>query len=252
MCNETVYRRPGRQEDRMRQGIALVEFLIVIAIVAILSGILFPVMGQVKAKAWVSSCTSNLRQLGASYLQYADDNNGRFVPNEFVCGRSLEWYCYTKMQRVQPYIKNLKIQQCPANPSPQEHGFTMPKNGIYVSYGYNGILSGQRTASGGGPRKPPIALSEIVRSGHVVLLHDSPALGALNGINSPDRYYVSVPDNSSVSSRHGGGTVFVLADGHCVRYSGCDAASLALVVTTIGKYKISWWYDYDCTDYFRH
>jgi prepilin-type N-terminal cleavage/methylation domain-containing protein/prepilin-type processing-associated H-X9-DG protein len=55
-------------------GFTLIELLVVIAIIAILAAILFPVFARAREKARHSTCTSNLRQVGASMLIYAQDH----------------------------------------------------------------------------------------------------------------------------------------------------------------------------------
>jgi prepilin-type N-terminal cleavage/methylation domain-containing protein len=46
-----------------RRGFTLIELLIVIAIIAILAAILFPVFAQAREKAKQASCQSNLSQV---------------------------------------------------------------------------------------------------------------------------------------------------------------------------------------------
>jgi len=55
-------------------GFTLIELLTVIAIIAILAGILFPVFGAVRENARRASTMSNLRQIGAAMKQYELDN----------------------------------------------------------------------------------------------------------------------------------------------------------------------------------
>jgi prepilin-type processing-associated H-X9-DG protein len=58
-----------------------VELLVVIAIIAILAGLLLPVLAASKAKGQQTACANNLKQLGLCTEMYADDNGGKFVDN---------------------------------------------------------------------------------------------------------------------------------------------------------------------------
>ena len=59
-------------------GFTLIELLIVIAIIAILAAILFPVFAQAREKARQTSCVSNLRQLGMAMMMYVQDNDDTY------------------------------------------------------------------------------------------------------------------------------------------------------------------------------
>lgn len=54
-------------------GFTLVEMLIVIAILAILTALLFPVFAQARKQSKQDVCLSNLRQLGQAAAMYASD-----------------------------------------------------------------------------------------------------------------------------------------------------------------------------------
>ena len=58
---------------KQKSSFTLLELLITIGIIALLAGILFPVMSQVRASARRTSCMNNLKQIGLAQSQYAGD-----------------------------------------------------------------------------------------------------------------------------------------------------------------------------------
>jgi prepilin-type N-terminal cleavage/methylation domain-containing protein/prepilin-type processing-associated H-X9-DG protein len=66
------------------RAFTLVELLVVIGIIAILAGLLLPVLGRAKAKAYNAACVNNLRQLGIATRLYAEDNEERLPTAEIL------------------------------------------------------------------------------------------------------------------------------------------------------------------------
>src|SRR5260370_22360879 len=62
-----------------RIAFTLIELLVVIAIIAILAAILMSALAKAKIKEQAIKCTSNVKQIGVSFIMYADDNRG-FYP----------------------------------------------------------------------------------------------------------------------------------------------------------------------------
>ena len=64
-----------------RRGFTLLELLVVIALIAILAGLLLPALAKAKVAAKKVHCIHNQKQLAAAWMMYAGDNNDWLVPN---------------------------------------------------------------------------------------------------------------------------------------------------------------------------
>ena len=62
-------------------GFTLIELLVVIAIIAVLAALLLPALGRARESGRAIQCMNNLRQLQVAWQLYADDYDGRLVPN---------------------------------------------------------------------------------------------------------------------------------------------------------------------------
>lgn len=58
----------------------LVELLVVIAVIAILAGLLLPALNKARDMAAGSNCVNNLRQISLMSIQYATDYSGTYAP----------------------------------------------------------------------------------------------------------------------------------------------------------------------------
>ena len=65
----------------------LVELLVVIAVIAILAGLLLPALSKARARAMEAKCAANLRSWGQAFYLYAADYNG-YLPHTDDEGRN--------------------------------------------------------------------------------------------------------------------------------------------------------------------
>ena len=77
MATVKGYPRLTTPRRRPATGFTLIELLVVIAIIAILAAILFPVFAKARERAKVTTCVSNMKQVGLQFILYASDYDQR-------------------------------------------------------------------------------------------------------------------------------------------------------------------------------
>jgi prepilin-type N-terminal cleavage/methylation domain-containing protein len=114
-----------------RKGMNLVELLIVISVIAVLTGLLFPVLTSVRERARIVYCVNNLKQIGAALHMYAQDHDG-FVPPYTNCLDSNYLIPNSNNPNLfeaayYSYTKNKQIWYCPLDPYAGMNTLNLPE-----------------------------------------------------------------------------------------------------------------------------
>jgi len=69
----------------VRRAFTLIELLVVTSIIALLMGILLPVMGQARLQAKIVAVNAELREIGMALEAYSFDNDDKYPPTRVDC-----------------------------------------------------------------------------------------------------------------------------------------------------------------------
>jgi prepilin-type N-terminal cleavage/methylation domain-containing protein len=108
----------------------LIEILVVIAIIAILAGLLLPGLSSAKARSKQIGCANNLKQVALAFQMYAIDNDGRLPENPPPGLKENSWILgnmkneeeainqsLIRQGKLFPYANNVAVYHCPADDS---------------------------------------------------------------------------------------------------------------------------------------
>lgn len=113
-----------------RSNFTIIELLTVIAIIAILAGLLLPALQRARVTAKTTACLSNQRQVVAAMKQSINDADGFF--KSFEAGTTARPFWSSYLGNVdtnvgKKYLGDYKIMRCPAMVLNDVTPTTMPK-----------------------------------------------------------------------------------------------------------------------------
>ena len=120
------------------RGFTLVELLTVMAIIAILSGILMPAAMSARALAFQYSATQALSQVGTAATMYAQDNDDTFMPAFYPSGGGIQaWFGFRdangQVHKEMALLRQYEGRRTLADPTFQAKDYM----GDHSGFGYN-------------------------------------------------------------------------------------------------------------------
>jgi len=197
--------------SRRDRGFTLIEVLVVIAIIAILAGIIFPVFAKAKAKGWEATCINNVKQILTAIQMYRQDAGDRWPLHDLGPGSGISEFTGNAFgliwaDSIQPYVRNTQVFQCPVSGAD-----------VKLAYGMNPYVQGTGVA---------IAYDDANTIGLAddVIQQDFPGAGlrCADGAIGTRTDFDPVRD---VAARHTDGAVFGFLDGHAKRLSVAQTLS---------------------------
>jgi prepilin-type N-terminal cleavage/methylation domain-containing protein/prepilin-type processing-associated H-X9-DG protein len=219
-------------------GFTLVELLVVVSIMAVLAGLLFPVLVQVREHARQSTCLSNLQQVAKAHLLYLQDWDEQLpywylpgAPRPRPFGPHVYWTEY-----LQPYLRTQAVFR---DPSARWIGPEEVRLADYalVTWGPGGF--GTPEAPYYRWPGPPLTLGQVARPAETLSLLDGWSTTAGSTVDG----WGSTGWTMEAPLRHGGGTNVSFVDGH----AGWLAAGQMARADTNGRGV--YWLHYGYTDW---
>lgn len=186
----------------------LVELLVVIAVIAILAGMLLPALNSAREKAKSIQCVNNQKQLMQTAIQYSCDNNS-YIPVTKVTSVNEEYWPYELFQKS--YGSDLPvIVRCPTLKSQPAYknmeGYGM--KGTSYGMAYEASFNNPIISSGAAGRA--IFTNRLRRASEYMVFIDS--VSPISGTQFASSLHVA--NSRMIHLRHNKAANIALADGH--------------------------------------
>jgi len=207
-----------------RRGFTLIELLVVMAIIGVLTAMVFPVFAKAREAARKATCLSNLRQVALAMMMYMQDNDATHVaaqsPDDLMrwhgVRRTVEEPFHPEWGPLWGYYQHEELKACPSFGALAEEGVFEQGTG---GYGYNGQYVGGSPA--GWPEMCRPAKEFMINDpANTVMLTDTAFLHCerkfqeYSFCEAPYYEYWGSPAQPSTQFRHNSLTNVAFCDGH--------------------------------------
>lgn len=226
MDTSRIHHRATARGGRTVAAFTLVELMVVVAVVAVLAGLLLPAVARARSAAHAARCASNLRQYALAARMYWDDHGGRAFSERTVRTNGGWRYWFGWLEdgaegerafvasdgALWPYLASRTLGTCPGLVRSASR-FKAKARGAAAGYAYNLLL---------GPRGGPAVLMTAVSGPSTLAVFCDG--GQVNDFQAPasaehpmleEFYYFDTNAlSATVHFRHGGRAQVAFADGH--------------------------------------
>ena len=214
---------------RSRSAFTLSEMLTVIAIIAVLAALLFPVVGRARKSAGNAKCVSNMRQLGTALTSMIGDQAPNLSVHYYNGAKEPTW-AYDLVDKGYLSSDTMKnVARCPSLATPAKH----IDNYMFFCYGLNRLATLTRTSDPAA--NPPVQLDEkintmtIASRSKAAILGDSVLKPGYQGFNAYQWLFFGFGNDGNggiVHVRHSGRANLFFLDGHIEALTPAEIRSL--------------------------
>lgn len=204
-------------QSARRRAMTLIELAVAVGIIALVVGILVPVVGRAQESAQQTACANNLRQIAFALLIYANNNGGRYPRPGTSAPRSEDWVYWQANRnhndgRIVPYLGAASLDQVLVCPSDDPTIHMHVPNGPYpYSYTVNesvccaAQVAGRKGHAGyHAGAKDTLTTNKILHPEEKILVIDESAATVDDGCWCPQNYDPASADKcrNMLSIRH--------------------------------------------------
>ena len=228
-CFKNRTNLPAPRPDRL---FTLIELLVVIAIIAILAGMLLPALNNARNRAYVASCSGNLKQIGTALYMYLDMS--RCLPmayelTEESTGSDRDEHAWDGKLIINNMLPNGKVFGCPGDRLQRANGHKPCLfNGTRSTYSANIFLMANNTAADGKAGKRTKDIRGFLHHakkplGKIVMVFEYPRtdhlVGHINACSSNTPKRGNPETEGTTNGPHKTSANYLMADGHVTNFN---------------------------------